>query len=65
MRGFVLLLCIMLAAGTVPAIAQSAGTDSHYVTIGVFAIHDNAIRLTNKASKLGLSAQYAINPSKK
>jgi outer membrane protein OmpA-like peptidoglycan-associated protein len=37
----------------------------NYVVIGVFAVHDNAIRLTDKAKKMNLSAQYAINPPRK
>jgi len=33
----------------------------HYVVIGVFAKHDNAIRYTDYANKLNFNAQYAIN----
>lgn len=43
---------------------QSADTE-HYVTIGVFAIHDNAIRYTARANKMGFNAQYAINVPRK
>lgn len=38
---------------------------SYYVVIGVFAVHDNAIRYTDKANKNNFSAQYAINPMRK
>jgi outer membrane protein OmpA-like peptidoglycan-associated protein len=34
----------------------------NYVTIGVFAVQDNAVRYTAKANKAGFNAQYAINP---
>jgi len=36
----------------------------HYVVIGVFAKHDNAIRYTDYANKLNFSAQYAISPDR-
>jgi len=36
----------------------------HYVIIGVFAKHDNAIRYTDYANKLNFNAQYAINPDR-
>lgn len=44
-----------------------AAQDAHsnYVTIGVFRIHDNAIRYTEAANKKGLSAQYGLNPERK
>lgn len=35
------------------------------MTIGVFAVHDNAIRYTARANKMGFSCQYAINPPRK
>lgn len=44
--------------------AQTADAE-HYVTIGVFAIHDNAIRYTARANKMGFNAQYAINAPRK
>ncbi|MEQ8301784.1 MAG: OmpA family protein [Cyclobacteriaceae bacterium] len=34
---------------------------SHYVVIGAFAKHDNAIRWTDQANKANFNAQYAIN----
>jgi outer membrane protein OmpA-like peptidoglycan-associated protein len=51
------LLCLL----SPPSIAQD--TPNHYVTIGVFAKLENAIRLTDKANKQDLTAQYAPNPS--
>ena len=42
-----------------------ATNDEYYVTIGVFAIQDNAVRYTAKANKMGFSAQYAINAPRK
>ncbi len=47
---------------TVVTLAQEA--DEYYVTIGVFAIQDNAVRFTAAANKAGFNAQYAINPNK-
>jgi len=38
--------------------------DSNYVVIGAFKILDNAIRFTAAANKNGLTAQYAIQPSR-
>lgn len=35
--------------------------NEYYVTIGVFAVKDNAVRYTAKANKAGFNAQYAIN----
>lgn len=43
---------------------QSQSEISHYVVIGAFAKHDNAIRYTDYANKLNFSAQYAINPTR-
>lgn len=45
-------------------VASMAQEEGYYVTIGVFAVQDNAVRLTAKANKAGFNAQYAINPSK-
>jgi outer membrane protein OmpA-like peptidoglycan-associated protein len=35
--------------------------DNYYVVIGVFRIHDNAIRLTENANKLSLMTDYTLN----
>ncbi|MBL7852630.1 MAG: OmpA family protein [Cyclobacteriaceae bacterium] len=45
-------------------VALFAQEDEYYVTIGVFAVHNNAIRFTAKANKAGFNAQYAINPKR-
>jgi len=37
----------------------------NYLVIGVFKVHENAIRRTEMANKLNFSAQYAINPLRK
>jgi len=58
--GFALLflvMCFKLSAQENPS--------KNYLVIGVFAVHNNAIRLTDKANKMNLSAQYAIHPSRK
>ena len=46
------------------AVSQTAG-DEYYITIGVFGVQDNAVRLTKKATKMGFSAQYAIRAPRK
>jgi outer membrane protein OmpA-like peptidoglycan-associated protein len=43
---------------------QTQSTE-YYVTIGVFAVQDNAVRYSAKANKMGFNAQYAINPARK
>ena len=39
--------------------------DEYYVTIGVFAVQDNAVHFSTRANKKGFNAQYAINPERK
>jgi outer membrane protein OmpA-like peptidoglycan-associated protein len=46
-------------------VAAQTAPQEYYVTIGVFAVQDNAIRYTSAANKKGFSAQYAINPARK
>lgn len=58
-----LLFAMAFLAMVTPLSAQNPETE-YYVTIGVFAIQDNAIRYTTKANKAGFNAQYAINPSR-
>lgn len=61
------LLAILIMLGmswVVSGQAQSQSEISHYVVIGAFAKHDNAIRYTDYANKLNFSAQYAINPAR-
>ncbi len=58
-RGLVLLVFVMLL---IPSLAWAQ--DEYYVTVGVFAVQDNAIRYTAKANKAGFNAQYAINTQK-
>jgi outer membrane protein OmpA-like peptidoglycan-associated protein len=53
-----LALLFFLSCASSVALAQDTG---YYVTIGVFAIQDNAVRFTAKANKAGFNAQYAIN----
>ncbi len=45
--------------------AQSAEPKDYYAVIGAFAIHDNAIRYTDKANKNNFNAAYEINPLRK
>lgn len=55
------LVFLLTIAAPIVSLAQEP---EYYVTIGVFAIQDNAIRFTAKANKAGFNAQYAINPTK-
>ncbi len=55
------LLCAFVFSS--PAKAQTSSPEN-YVTIGVFAVHNNAIKWTAKANKAGFNAQYAINPKR-
>lgn len=64
----VLFSLFVVAAGlgwNLDATAQTNSEISHYVVIGAFAKHDNAIRFTDMANKKNFNAQYAINPSRK
>lgn len=58
---FLPLIVFLIVASSTTLVAQDTG---YYVTIGVFAIQDNAVRYTAKANKAGFSAQYAINPKR-
>ena len=61
MKVLKLALYVLTFSALVPdAVGQTAG-DEYYVTIGVFAVQDNAVRFTKRANKMGFSAQYAIN----
>lgn len=61
-----LILVILIAIGTVSfSYAQSGEAPTYYVTIGVFAKLDNALRYTEKANKNNFNAQYAINQQRK
>ncbi|NOT75855.1 MAG: OmpA family protein [Cyclobacteriaceae bacterium] len=55
---------IAFSALCTSVVAQSAPQE-YYVTIGVFAVQDNAVRFTAKANRVGFSAHYAINPARK
>ena len=65
MKALNVFLCVMacLAFGT--AASAQTSEKEHFVTIGVFAIQDNAIRFTTKANQSGFNAQYAINEPRK
>ena len=60
------LLAVLLLGMGWPVIGQTQSKEgiSHYVVIGAFAKHDNAIRFTDYANKLNFSAQYTINPAR-
>lgn len=55
------LFCVFVCTNL--AKAQSS-LDEHYVVIGAFANHNNAIRWTDNANSKNFSAQYAMNQSR-
>lgn len=55
------LILLLIVASPSAVFAQET---VHYVTIGVFAVQDNAVRYTARANKAGFNAQYAINPAR-
>lgn len=57
-------LPLLFAFLALPLYLQAQAIDTHYVTIGVFAKLDNAIRFTDQANKGGFHAEYSINPSR-
>ncbi|MEP2668977.1 MAG: OmpA family protein [Cyclobacteriaceae bacterium] len=64
MKKPVILSCLLIVfAFTHVAKAQSS-TEKHYVVIGAFAKHDNAIRWTDNANSKNFSAQYAMNQAR-
>ncbi len=64
MKKFVILPCLIVTIClALPSFAQNE--IEHYVVIGAFAKHDNAIRWTDQANKNNFSAQYAINQARK
>jgi outer membrane protein OmpA-like peptidoglycan-associated protein len=57
-----LLISLFLFGASSLSVAQDA--TNYYVTIGVFAKLGNTTRLTEKANKQSLDANYAMNPSR-
>jgi outer membrane protein OmpA-like peptidoglycan-associated protein len=52
-----------------PALAEVkqtafSGQFPNYVVIGAFAVHKNAIKFTNHAAKMNMSAKFEMNPSR-
>lgn len=58
--GFVLLFLVMCFK-----LSAQENPPKNYLVIGAFAVHNNAVRLTDKANKMNFSAQYAIYPLRK
>jgi outer membrane protein OmpA-like peptidoglycan-associated protein len=56
---------VLLFLAVVFKLSAQENPPKNYLVIGVFAVHNNAIRLTDKANKMNFSAQYAIHPSRK
>ncbi|CAN5299582.1 hypothetical protein BH09BAC3_BH09BAC3_18780 [soil metagenome] len=65
MKVFIISLWIVALSALCSNVAAQTSASEYYVTIGVFAIQDNAVNFTAKANKTGFSAQYAINPERK
>lgn len=65
MKALKFLLCIAVCATLSGDLFGQASDAEHYVVIGVFGVHDNAIRYTARANKMGFNAQYAINAPRK
>ncbi len=64
MKGLAI-FCFLVMTMFSHEVAAQAATPEYYVTIGVFAVHSNAIRYTARANKMGFQAQYAINAPRK
>ncbi len=62
-KGKIVLVLLFLAVCF--SLSAQENPPKNYLVIGVFAVHDNAIRLTDKVNKMSFSAQYAINPLRK
>ena len=66
MKTIRLFLILLAALGiSYSSASQVQQGPTYYVTIGVFAKLENAIRYTDKANKNNFSAQYAINQPRK
>ncbi|HRI78464.1 MAG TPA: SPOR domain-containing protein, partial [Cyclobacteriaceae bacterium] len=62
MRVFAFSLWMVGLSALCNSVAAQAVGEEYYVTIGVFGVQNNALRLTAKANQLGFNSQYAINP---
>ena len=65
MKALKLILFAMAFSAMVRDAEAQTGSDEYYVNIGVFGVHNNAIRYTARANKIGFNSQYAIRPSRK
>lgn len=65
MKKFVILASLLFVFTVTNVVqAQVQPVADHYVVIGAFANHNNAIRWTDKANKNNFSAQYAMNQAR-
>jgi outer membrane protein OmpA-like peptidoglycan-associated protein len=62
--GIITSFCVVLPALAKVKQQTSPGQFPNYVVIGAFAVHKNAIRFTNHASMLKMSAKFEMNPSR-
>ena len=65
MRVFACLLWMVGFSALCNSASGQASSDEYYVTIGVFGVQNNALKLTAKANQAGFNSQYAINPGRK
>lgn len=65
MKKLLLLSSLLIAFALTYVVKAQSSTEKHYVVIGAFAKHDNAIRWTNEANSKNFSAQYAMNQARK
>jgi outer membrane protein OmpA-like peptidoglycan-associated protein len=62
--GIITSFCVVLPALAKVKQQTFPGPFPNYVVIGAFAVHKNAIRFTNHASMLKMSAKFEMNPSR-
>ncbi len=68
MKGFILSVVVgvfIFASHRSMAQSEAGSGERYYVTIGVFGVKNNAIRLAAKANYLGFLSNYAVNPKRK
>ena len=64
MKKLVILSSLLFVFAFTHVVKAQSSTENHYVVIGAFAKHDNAIRWTDNANSKNFSAQYAMNQAR-
>ncbi|MCB0492533.1 MAG: OmpA family protein [Cyclobacteriaceae bacterium] len=65
MKKLLVLSCLFCVFAYINVAKAQSSTEEHYVVIGAFANHNNAIRWTDNANSKNFSAQYAMNQARK